>query len=162
MAEKEKKWLMKKWEPMMNDMLSFKKSIDDMFHDFFKTHPLSMKLPSMLKGEIGMWRPEIDMYETDKAVIVSANVPGCDKKDLKINIDNNILTVSGEKKEETEVKKKNFYHKEQRFGSFARSISLPNYIDVNKSKASCEKGVLKIEFPKVKSAQGKGKIIDIR
>jgi HSP20 family protein len=160
-TKRNKKWLPSKWDPFMSNIFSFKKSFDEMFNNFFLNHPSLTKLPSLWKGKLDLWKPEIDMYETDKEIVVKANVPGCDKKDIKVNIDNNILTISGEKKEEREVKKKNFYQKEQQFGTFQRSISLPHYADTEKVKASCEKGILKIVFPKTKTPRGKGKKIDI-
>lgn len=72
-----------------------------------------------------------------------------------------MLTIFGEKKEEKEIKKENFYHKEQRLGSFYRSVGLPNYTDVSHPKAMYEKGVLKITFPKTESAHVRHKEIAI-
>lgn len=161
MAKKSKKLLPVKWEPVMNDMLSFKKSIDRQFESFFSSHPFITKLPSMLKEEFTRWRPEVDMYETNKDIIVRADIPGCDKKDISVKIDHNILTIFGKKEDEKEIKKRDFYHKEQHMGSFFRKMTLPNYADVSKSKAAYEKGVLKIIFPKTKAAYIKGKTIEI-
>lgn len=160
MAKKNKEQMPAKWDPLMSDMISFKKTFDDMFNTFFSKRPLTSRWPSIWKGAFG-WKPEVDLYETGNEVIVKASVPGCDKKDIKINVDNNILTISGEKKEEKEVKKKNFYQKEQQFGSFQRSVTVPQYADATKAKASCEKGMLKVSFPKTKIAGEKGKKIEI-
>lgn len=161
MAKKNKQTMPVKWEPLMNDMLSFKKSLDQQFENFFSGHPFTTKLPSLFKKQLSAWKPEIGMYETNKDVVVEADIPGIDKKDVKIKVDNNMLTISGEKKEEKEVKKKNFYQKEQRMGAFYRSLGLPNYANVNKPKATYESGVLKIAFPKTELAHAKHKIIDI-
>ena len=114
-----------------------------------------------MEKQILSWKPEIDEYETNKDVIVKADIPGCDKKDISIKVDNNMLTISGEKKEEKEITKKNFYYKEQRTGSFYRSVGLPNYADISKSRATYEKGVLEIVFPKAESARVKSKKIEI-
>lgn len=161
MAKESKKSMQVRWEPVMNDMLSFKKSFDSRFENFFSGYPFVKNFTSVMEKQILPWKPEIDMYETDKDVIVKADIPGCDKKDVNIKVDNNMLTILGEKKEEKEVKKKNFYHKEQRLGSFYRSVSLPNYADVSKPKATFEKGVLKITFPKTALAHVKSKKIEI-
>lgn len=162
MARKKRNKSLSKWDPFMHDMMSFKKSLDDMFTDFFSNNPISTKLPSLWKGRLGLWRPEVDMYETDNQVIVKANVPGCDKKDIKVRIDDNILTIIGEKTEEKEVKKKDFYQKEQHTGSFQRSVSLPLYADADKADATCEKGVIKVAFPKKETEGAKGKSIDVK
>jgi len=162
MAKGNKKTALVSWQPFMNDMLSFKKSIDQQFENFFSGHPFMTRLPSIIKKEFMGWKPAINMYETNKDVIVEADIPGCDKKDVNIKVDNNILTISGEKKEEKETKNKNFYQKEQHIGSFYRSVSLPNYANVSKSKATYEKGVLKITFPKTELAHVKQKRIEIR
>ena len=147
--------------PFMNDMLLFKRSLDNQFENFFSGYPFVKNLPSLMGKQFQPWKPEIDVYETDKEVIVEANIPGCDKKDIKINVENNMLTISGEKKEEKEIKKKNFYQKEQRMGSFYRSVGLPGYSDVSRPKAGYDKGVLKIVFPKTALAHIKSKKIEI-
>lgn len=149
------------WRPLMSDMLSFKKSLDQQFDNFFFGHPFAGGFPSILGKGFPAWKPEVDMYETDKEVIVKADIPGCEQKDLNVKIDNNILTISGNKKEEKEVKKRDFYHKEQHMGSFSRSMTLPNYADIGKSKADYKNGVLKIIFPKTKQALIKRKKIEI-
>lgn len=161
MSKENKQTAPVRWEPFMNDMLLFKKSLDYQFDNFFSGYPFIKNVPSLLGKQLRSWKPEIDLYETGKDVIVEANIPGCDKKDIKINVDNNMLTISGEKKEEKEVKKKNFYHKEHRMGSFYRSVGLPSYSDVSKPKANYEKGVLKIVFPKTALAHIKSKKIEI-
>ncbi len=125
MARKKKNKALSKWDPFMDEMMSFKKSMDDMFSDFFSKHPIAEKIPSLWKGKFGLWRPEVDMYETTNEVVIKANVPGCDKKDVSISINENVLTITGEKSEEKEVKKKDFYQKEHHTGTFQRSLSLP-------------------------------------
>ncbi len=161
MAKENRRNIPVKWEPLMNDMVSFKKSLDQQFENFFSGHPFAAKLPLLFKSELSSWKPEVDIYETTKDVVVEADIPGIDKKDVKIEVNNNMLTISGEKKEEKEIKKKNFYQKEQRMGSFYRSVGLPNYANVSKPRAIYERGVLKITFPKTELAHAKHKIIEI-
>lgn len=158
---KKKKWLPQRWSPIRSEIDLFRRSIDDAFNNFFKAG-FPSKLLSGWESRLGKMSLETDMYETAQDVVVEMAVPGCDKKDFKINVDNNILTVSGEKKEEKETKKKNFYQKEQHYGAFQRSVSLPHYADVEKSKADCNKGVLKVTFPKIASSVKKGKRIEIK
>ncbi len=161
MAKENKKFWPVKHEPSINDMLMFKNSIDKQFESFFSGHSFLTGLPSMLKKDFEGFKPAVDMYETNKEVIVEADIPGCDKKDVNIKVDNNILTISGDKKETKEDKKKNFFHKEQYLGAFSRSISLPNYANIAKPKATYEKGILKIAFPKTELAHATHKRIEI-
>jgi len=157
---KKKKWLPEPWSPMGSEISAIRRSIHEAFNNFFKA-VFPPGILSQWESKPGKFTPETDMYETARDVIVEMAVSGCDKKDLKINVDNNVLTVSAEKKEEKEVKKKDFYQKEQRYGAFQRSVNLPYYANVEKAKADCDKGVLKIKFPKSARTQEKEKRIDI-
>ncbi len=161
MAKENRKNMPVRWEPLMSDMISFKRSLDQQFENLFSGHSFALRPPFMFKKQLSAWNPEVDMYETNKNVVVEADIPGCDKKDVKIKIDNNMLTISGEKKEEKEIKKKSFYQKEQRMGYFCRSMALPDYADINKPKATYEKGVLKVAFPKTELAHVTHKRIGI-
>lgn len=161
MAKKENKNLPQAWHPMVSEMMNLRKRMDDIFNSFFTTPSPSIKWPSFFKGEAWAWKPEVDMYETKSEVIVKANLPGCEKKDVSVDVHDNILTIKGKKEENKEVKEKDFYQREQRSGSFQRSISLPKYANTDKAKASCKNGVLEVKFPKTKASGGKGKRIDI-
>ncbi|MGC8981348.1 MAG: Hsp20/alpha crystallin family protein [Minisyncoccia bacterium] len=90
----------------------------------------------------------VDIYETDKELIVEVGVPGMKKDDIKIRIEEDRLIVEGKKSEEKEVKEKNYYRKEIRKGEFRRVIALPYEVDPEKGKAKLEDGVLKVVFPK--------------
>lgn len=89
-----------------------------------------------------------DMYETDKDVIATMNIPGVDEKDIHIRVDANHLHVSGERKEKKEVEGKNYYHKEIRRGHFERTMSLPCAVDASKMVTKMSDGVLTITLPK--------------
>jgi len=158
---KKKTWLPQRWSPIQSEIDTFRRTVDDAFNNLFKTG-FPTKLLSGWESRLGKISPQTDMYETSKDVVVEMVVPGCDKKDLKINVNNNILTVSGEKREEKETKKKNFYQKEQHYGAFQRSVSLPHYADIDKSKADCNKGMLKITFSKTASASKETRRIEIK
>lgn len=106
------------------------------------------------------WSFKLDLEETDKAYIVRGDLPGVDEKDIKVELNNNILTISGIRNEKREEKNSN-YHRIERFsGSFCRSIELPREVDANKAKAEYKKGVLTIELPK--TGEPKTKKIDVK
>ena len=103
--------------------------------------------------------PRLDIEETKKEVIVTLDLPGVDPKDVDIELQDNTLLVSGKTDNVDEVKKKHYYHKERRFGSFQRQIPLPCAISEDQIKASAKDGVLKITLPKNNSdAEGPKKI----
>jgi HSP20 family protein len=97
---------------------------------------------------LGNWRPVVDIYENEDTVVVKAELPGVDKKDIKVDLKDGVLTLSGERSHEKEVKEENYYRKERAFGRFHRSFSVPADIDPDKIKAEFKDGVLKVEIPK--------------
>ncbi len=101
------------------------------------------------------WSPHIDMSESDKSIIVKADVPGVDPKDIDVTVQNGVLTLTGEKKEEREEKQKNYQRTERFFGQFYRAIALPTGVDENNVAATTSKGVITITIPKKPDAQPK-------
>ncbi|AKI97320.1 Hsp20/alpha crystallin family protein [Kosmotoga pacifica] len=97
--------------------------------------------------------PEVDIYETDDSIVIEMDVPGIKKNDLKIKLEDGILTISGEKKYEKKEKSKSYHLIERGFGSFSRSFRVPDTIDHTKIKANYDNGVLKIELPKKEEAK---------
>lgn len=99
--------------------------------------------------------PAIDVYETKDEVVVEAPLAGVDPKDVEINIENDVLTIKGEVKKETEVDDKNYYRKEVRSGSFFRSVALPAHVLSDQAEAESAQGLLKIVIPKAPEAKPK-------
>lgn len=111
--------------------------------------------------EFGIAAPHIDFSETDKNYVVVAELPGMEQKDIDVELKDDILTLSGEKKEEREEKDKDHILSERRFGSFKRSLRLRSEVDQEKSSAVFKNGVLTITLPKSADAQKKTKKIAI-
>lgn len=126
---------------------SFRKDVDKLFNDFFFSSP-----DKLFNNE---WEPIIDVEENKDSIQVKAEIPGIDEKDLDVRIENNTLILSGEKKEELKEEKKNYVYSERKFGSFYRSISLPEGIKAEKIKANFKKGVLNIDIPKTETVKPK-------
>ena len=97
---------------------------------------------------LGTWHPVVDMYDEDDRVVIKAELPGVDKKDIAIDVKDRILTLSGERTYDNEVKEENYYRRERAYGKFQRAFSLPADVDSDKIKADFEDGLLKIEVPK--------------
>ena len=106
--------------------------------------------------------PSIDIRETDKEYKISAELPGLESKDVDISINNDVLTIKGQKKLEKEEKGENFFRMERSYGSFFREIPLPLEIDSNKIEAIFKNGVLDIHLPKKAESQRKSKRIEIK
>ncbi len=102
--------------------------------------------------------PAMDIYETDKDVVAEVNLPGIDPKKIDISVKDRVLRVSGSSEEKTEEKKKGYWRREIRKGSFERAISLPSDVQEDKVDAVYEKGVLKIVIPKAKSKTAEKKV----
>ena len=99
--------------------------------------------------------PAVDIYEDAQKVMLKLEVPGIDEKDLDVRVENNTLTVKGERKFENEEKEENFHRIERRYGSFYRAFTLPSTVDTENVKASYDAGVLKLELKKKAEAQPK-------
>ncbi len=117
-----------------------------------------------LKQTSDLWSglsPQFDVCETDDKIKVTAELPGMDEKDVDVTLENNVLTVKGEKKAEKEERKHNYYVSERSYGQFRRVVPLPMGIDEDKIKAKFKKGVLTVTLPKTEQAQKSGKSIEI-
>ncbi len=133
-----------------DDFGRFEEMMNRMFEEFWG-RPRRPLLPSSEKGEIvpaGYRQPFIDVIETDKEIIATAEMPGLEKQDIKINLTEDRLEVSAETKQEEKKEEKGYVYRERRSGSYFRAISLPSPVDPDNSKASYKNGVLEIKMPK--------------
>ena len=94
------------------------------------------------------WAPAVDIYETENELVLKADLPDVNEKDLDIRIESNILTIKGERKFEEKVNEDNYLRIERTYGSFSRSFSLPSTVDNGSIKANYKNGVLTVELPK--------------
>jgi HSP20 family protein len=108
----------------------------------------------------GEWTPAIEVSETKDAILVKAEVPGMESKDIQLSLQENMLTIRGEKKQEKEEKDEHYYRSERSYGSFARVMRLPSTVDASKVTATFKNGVLKVMLPKAPAA--KGSVIPIK
>lgn len=144
-----------RWRPT-RDLLSIRDEVNRLFDNFFTGLPERRR--GLLEGE---WAPSVDIAETDNDVVVTAELPGVKQDDVDITITDDVLTLKGEKKEEKEVKEKNYHRIERSYGSFQRSISLPAGVQADKAKATYKDGVLHITVPKAEEAKPKQIKIDV-
>ena len=142
-----------RWRPS-RDLLNINSDFDHLVSDFFGN-----SLGRRYNGSERTIYPSIDLSESDKEFVVKAELPGVDKDNVKISLQENILTLHGEKNQEIEEKNENYRLNERVYGVFERSIRLPNSVDAKKIKAKFKDGILSINLPK--SAEAKLKEIPI-
>ena len=148
---------------------SLRREIDRLFDDF---HPFDFRLPStrsLFGHELPSLRnagwsvaPAMDLVEKDKEYEITAELPGIDEKNVEVQVSNGNLTIKGEKREEKEEKKKDYYLQERHFGSFERTFGVPEGVDADKIEANFKKGVLTVTLPKKADAQKPAKKIDVK
>ncbi len=129
-------------------------------HDPWKLDPFA-DFPSLSRIHGDLIDVKFDVSDTEGAIEISAELPGIEEKDVELTLSGGMLTIKGEKKAESEEKKKNYYSKERRFGSFTRSFRLPDSVDADKIEATFDKGVLEVTLPKRPEAKAKAKKIAI-
>jgi len=146
-------WDIKRWEPF-GELERMRREMDRLWDSFFETR-------SRRRGtEIAEWVPSLDVSETKNEIVVKAEIPGIDPKDIDISLLNDVLTIKGEKKQEKEEKEENYHLIERSYGSFSRSIRLPKEVQGDKINASYKNGILKVMLPK--SEEAKKREIKIR
>jgi HSP20 family protein len=137
-----------------NPFMSLQREIDRLFDDFGRGFP-SMPTVRGFGGDGAGMMPSMDVTETDKEIEITAELPGLEEKDVQINVAHNLLTIRGEKKAEKEEKDRNYRLVERSYGSFERTLDLPDGVNADAIEASIAKGVLKVTVPKPALAQTK-------
>jgi HSP20 family protein len=107
------------------------------------------------EDSFGSWAPPVDIFEKNDHLVIRAEIPGVQKDDMDVRIENGVLTLHGERKNETEVKEANAYRMERIYGTFTRSFSLPTTVDASKVAATYKDGVLEVTVPKAETAKPK-------
>ena len=142
-----------KWDPL--------REIEDMFGRYSK----ALNWPKFATQEVmttGDWAPRVDISETEGEFTIKADLPEMKKEDIKIALDDGVLKLSGERKQEKEEKNKKMHRVERYYGSFMRSFILPDNVDKTKINASFENGVLNLQIPKTEKVKPKAIEVKIK
>jgi len=153
------------WRPFENLRREIDRLFDDFDGGFFRSPFRRSAFDVMpLWGREAAWptAPAVDFTDTGKAYEITAELPGIDEKNVDVKVANGVLTIKGEKQEEKEEKKKDYYLRERNFGSFERAFQLPDGVDGDKIEANFKKGVLTVSLPKKPEAQQAAKKIDVK
>ncbi len=130
-----------RWNPW-RDMSTLQHRINHLFNEPFFRSGDDDEL------SLGTWYPAVDMFDDDDKIVIKAELPGMEKKDISVDIENRVLTLSGERNYDNEVKEENYYRHERATGRFKRAFNLQADVDADQIKADFKDGVLKVEIPK--------------
>jgi HSP20 family protein len=138
-----------RWEPF-RDLLSLQERMNRIFGEYRNAQGSE---DEWALG--GSWAPAVDIYEQGNDIVLKAELPGVDPKDVDIRLENNTLSLRGQRKLENEVKKESYHRVERSYGSFSRSFTLPSVVDQAGIKAEFKDGLLKVVLPKREEAKPK-------
>lgn len=130
-----------RWDPF-RDLITLREKMNRLFEEAYSARGEDKDLVA------STWTPSVDIYETEQELILTAELPGIEEKDIEIKIEDNTLTLKGERQFEKESKEENYHRIERAYGSFYRSFTLPHYVDQDNIQAEHANGVLKITMPK--------------
>ena len=138
-----------RWAPLRN-VATLQDRINRIFNEAFADS-------KDFEDEVSMsaWRPVVDIFDTNNAIVIKAELPGIKKDDVSVDVKDNVLTIKGERSFSKEIKEENYYRKERSFGKFQRSFTLPEAIEPAGIKANFKNGVLEIEVPKAEEKKPK-------
>ncbi len=162
MAKKQESKELVKSEP--SRVLAPFEEMERWFEDVFRRPFSSLGpswLPRMRFPELEEISPVVDIFEEGDDVVVKAEIPGIKKDDIDVSLTDNTITISGEKKKEEKVEKKNYYRLERSYGSFTRTFRLPAEVQSDKAKARFKDGILEIRIPKTEEAKKREKKVKV-
>ncbi len=136
-----------KWNPNRNLLTGFDRMLDEFFND-------GWNFP--VNSQNSNWTPSVDIRETDEAYTITADLPGMNKKKVKVNVNDGTLEITGERSFDTKDDNGSFHRRERDYGSFHRSFSLPDTVLEEKISASFKDGILSVEVPKAEEVKTKG------
>lgn len=139
-----------RWNPTSN-LLSPR--FNRLFEEIFSDAPSRFFGDTLM--ERGTWMPAVDIRETETAIELDAELPGLSKKDIELSVENNVLTLSGERRFENEENRDNYHRVERGYGKFTRSFTLSGTVDREKVQAKFKDGVLTIHLPKIETAKAR-------
>lgn len=135
-----------RWDPF-DDLVSLRESMDKLFEDFFTRRPRGQSLAA--------WQLALEVFETDGDVVVHAELPGVDPKQVEITATDDAITIKGESRTEQEEQGRHYVRRELRYGAFMRTVPLPAGVRGDQAKASFKNGILEIRVPKSERAKPK-------
>ena len=141
-----------RWEPF-RDLVGLQERMNRLFDESFRGMTRTGGEDDWALG--GTWAPAVDIFEQEGNIVLRAELPGVDPKDVDIRLENNVLSLRGERKVDSEIKRENYHRVERAYGSFSRSFTLPSVVDQAKIKADYKDGILSVVLPKREESKPK-------
>ncbi|MBW1989654.1 MAG: Hsp20/alpha crystallin family protein [Deltaproteobacteria bacterium] len=139
------------------------REMDRMFEELLQSFGvLAPRREGPARGMVGVFRPSLDVAATDKEYTVSVELPGVDKDDVSVEVENDTLRIWGQKQQKEEKKEQDYYRVERAYGCFQRVLSLPEDADADNIQASFKNGVMKISIPRKQTVEGKSRQIEVQ
>ena len=138
-----------RWDPFHN-IVSVQERMNWIFNEAFRGHGEEPE-----GARASSWAPAVDIFEREGHIVLKAELPGIDPKDVDIQVENNVLSLRGERKFESEVKREDCHRVERTYGTFARSFTLPSVVDTEEIQAEYKDGVLEVSLPQKEEARPK-------
>lgn len=148
------RWHGREWDPL-KELMDIQRETERLFDSTFDN------LPTRLSRE-AVWTPSIDVVEDQNALTIKADLPGVKQSDIEVSVSGDILTIRGERSPENDVKDKKVHRIERFYGSFARTMRLPDYLDTEKIKATYRDGTLEVSLPKTERSRPKQIKVDVQ
>ena len=146
-VEEEMKMRLVRWNPLLRDFNPLTRNFDQIFG------ALAPRDEEVERDFLGTWYPAVDIFDNDNEIVLKAELPGLNKEDIDIHVEENLLTLRGERKREEEIKEKGYFRSERAYGTFSRSFTLPATVAANKIGASYKDGILTVTLPKAEEAK---------
>lgn len=140
-----------RWEPFGSDFARMANRLNRAF---------DLRSEDRDQESLGNWNPPVDIFEEKDGLVLKAELPGMKKEDIEVRVENNVLTLQGERKRESETKEDGYHRSERAYGTFSRSFSLPTSVNTSKIGAEYKDGILSVSLPKAEEA--KPKQIDVK
>jgi HSP20 family protein len=138
-----------RWEPF-RDLVTLQDRMNRLFDESYRGNRTGETDDWALGGS---WAPAVDIYEEEGSIVLKAELPGVDPKDVDVRVENNVLTLRGERKFGSEVQRDSYHRVERAYGTFSRSFTLPTVVDTERIKAEVKDGVLRVNLPKKEEAK---------
>lgn len=145
-----------RWNPF-DELASLRESMDKLFDDFLTTRRPGQRAETAPM----VWQPAIEAYDTEHDVVIRAELPGINPKNVEISVTDDNMTIKGSSRAEQEERHRNYYRRELRYGAFVRSLTLPSGVQGDQAKATYRNGILEIRVPKSERAKPKSVKVEV-
>ncbi len=149
-----------RWDPI-RELRSMRRAIERLLDEVLEDFGTEVDLPER-RREREVWRPAVELYETDTEVVARAALPGVDPKSIDVQVDERSMTLAAERREETEERGRNYHRRELRYGRFERTLPLPTEVKPDQAKATYRDGVLEVRVPKAEAAQARKVKVEVQ